>query len=117
MILWMKSTSGKYEIDMDDVCRTAIQTYGEVDRLVKLARSMKLLAQAILSAVGLETDREEIADKIAELLILLRQAEMVFDIRDTVQKKTEEKLEDQYYRMKEEWHQREVRSAGGGRLQ
>lgn len=102
---------------MDDVCRTAIQTYGEVDRLAELAKAMKRFAETIHNAIVLKTDREEIADKIAELMILLRQAEMVFDIRDTVQKKTNEKLEDQYYRLKEEWHQREVRSAGSGRLQ
>ena len=102
---------------MDDVCRTAIQTYGEVHRLSELAKAMSRFTESIHSAIVLKTNREQIADDMAELRILLRQAEMIFDIQDAVQKKTEEKLENQYYRMKEEWHQREVRSAGSGRLQ
>lgn len=75
------------------VYRRAIETYGEEAQLWMVIEEMSELAKEICKYKRGKRCSADLADEIADVSIMLEQAQMIFGVEDLVRKRRDAKIE------------------------
>lgn len=78
--------------DYNFVCANAVDIYGETPQLMMLIEEMSELTQAICKHFRGSDNRENIAEEMVDVEIMLNQAHMIFDNYDLCEQYEEKKL-------------------------
>lgn len=70
--------------DMTAICRTAIEKYGKLSQVIVANEEMSELNKELCKNLRGEDNKEHIAEEVADVLIMMEQMKMLFDIQPLV---------------------------------
>ncbi len=80
-------------INMDAICRKALQTYGSKAQICMVFEEFSELQKELCKNLRGKDNLAQIAEEIADVRIVLRQMEILFDCREAVAAQEQRKLE------------------------